>query len=270
VTEHADKLREVFAAHQDQTPDPAAVYARVQELSRKYQKRRRGAVVAGSAFVGVGLIAGAAQLPAVLSAGGGQGVGSGMVSGAQPAVVSVAPTFSERQALDAYFDAGYDYEDAMRLAVLWNKKADAYAIKAEAGRRLLAGETLPFPATPDEDVPETPDPLNEKALDAYFDAGYVYEDAVRLAQIWKLTDPGDAKLRAGKMLLAHKKLPIRPQPANVAAARDAARVDAFFAKGYDYDDAVRLAKIWKLATPYDAKVLGGKKILAGQPLPIKP
>ena len=43
VTEHGDQLREAFETHEHLAPDPAAVYARVQELSRGYQRRRRGA-----------------------------------------------------------------------------------------------------------------------------------------------------------------------------------------------------------------------------------
>ena len=35
-------------------------------------------------------------------------------------------------------------------------------------------------------------------------------------------------------------------------------MNAFFEAGYDYDDAVKLAKMWKLADPYQAKVAGGK------------
>jgi hypothetical protein len=271
VTEHADKLREAFETHENQTPDPAAVYARVQQLSQKYQRRRRTAVVAGSAFVGVGLIAGAAQIPAVLAGVGGGGGGSDIYVGvAPPAAVSASPSASEKDALEAYFTAGYDFEDAMRLAVLWNKKAEPYEIKAEAGRKLLAGETLPFPATPDEQVPPTPDPASEKAREAFFDAGYVWEDAVRLAQIWKLTDPGEAKVVAGKKLLAHEALPFKPKPGNVVDAKEAAQVEAFFEAGYPYEAAVKLAELWKLPSPYDAKVLAGKKLLAGETLPIEP
>ena len=267
MTEHADQLREAFETHENQTPDPAAVFARVQQLSQKYRRRRRNAVVAGGAFLGVGLIAG---VPIAIA-----GVGSGgepvlMPAAAPPSAASPASTASDQVALDAYFKAGYDYDDAMRLAVLWHRKADAYAIKAEAGRKLLAGETLPFAATPDEEPPATPDPVAEKQWQAFFGAGYVWEDAVKLAQIWKLKDPADAKIMAGKKLLAHQQLPIKPRPANIAAAREARQVEAFFNKGYDVDDAVQLAKIWKLKTAYDAKALGGKKLLAGETLPIQP
>jgi hypothetical protein len=44
----------------------------------------------------------------------------------------------------------------------------------------------------------------------------------------------------------------------------------FFDKGYDYEDAQRLAELWKLPSPWDAKVTAGQKIEAGEPLPFKP
>jgi hypothetical protein len=56
----------------------------------------------------------------------------------------------------------------------------------------------------------------------------------------------------------------------VQAARDALAVEEFFDRGYDYDDAVKLAKLWKLKSPYDAKIAAGKKLLDGETLPIRP
>jgi hypothetical protein len=47
-------------------------------------------------------------------------------------------------------------------------------------------------------------------------------------------------------------------------------VAAYFNAGYNYDDAVALAKLWHLATPYDAKVAGSQRLTAGQTLPIQP
>jgi len=34
VIDHGDQLREAFETHENLAPDPAAVYARVQELAR--------------------------------------------------------------------------------------------------------------------------------------------------------------------------------------------------------------------------------------------
>ena len=49
-----------------------------------------------------------------------------------------------------------------------------------------------------------------------------------------------------------------------------ADVNAFFAAGYTYDDAVTLSKMWSISDTYQVKVDAGQKLLAGQTLPIKP
>jgi hypothetical protein len=57
-----------------------------------------------------------------------------------------AQTVTEEVALDAYFGNGYGYEDAVRLAARWHPgstDADVPSVKAEAGRRILAGQDLP-------------------------------------------------------------------------------------------------------------------------------
>ena len=272
---HGDQLREAFAKKESLAPDAAAVYARVQELSQTYKRRRLGGQVAGGAVLSAGLIAGVISLPAVLP---------GDPAATNPAIIAAAPaspapsvpaTDPSKERMEgyynAYFDAGYDYEDAERLAVLWQTKAEPYQIKAEAGRRLLAGETLPFPATPD--APETPrpqDPQAEREREAYFAAGYGWDEAVRLAKIWKLSDPDEAKAMGGKKLLAGQKLPVKPSAEGVRYALEYKRVNAFFEAGYEIEDAVKLAKIWKTKDAYGAKVEGGKRLIAGQKLPIQP
>jgi hypothetical protein len=275
VTEHGDQLRSAFETHEHLAPDAAAVYSRVQELSRSYQRRRWGVQAAGGAVLGVSLIAGAISLPGLLP---GQqkpdsvSVGAATMPNMKPsAAPSTPPSQAEQQKqIDAYFNAGYDYDDAVVLAKLWKSKDEIGAVKVEAGRRLLAGETLPIRATPDDPETEAPEisAKDQKRLDAYFGAGYNYDDAVKLARLWKLADPYAAKVEGGKRLLADKKLPVKPSA--VGAAKEEARVTAFFKAGYDYDDAVTFAKLWKLADPYSAKVEGGKRLLAGDTLPIKP
>jgi hypothetical protein len=275
VNEHGDQLRTAFETHEHLAPDAAAVYSRVQELSRSYQRRRWG-VQAGGAVLGVSLIAGAAiTLPGLLSGQEKQqsvNAGAATMPNMAPSVTpSTPPSDADLQKrYDAYFNAGYDYDDAIVLAKLWNLTDEPGAIKAEAGRRLLAGETLPIRATPNDPATETPEisATDQKRLDAYFAAGFNYDDAVKLAKLWKLADPYAAKVEGGKRLLADKKLPVKPSA--VAEAKEAARVNAFFNAGYDYDDAVQLAKLWKKSDPYQAKIEAGKRILAGDTLPIKP
>ncbi|HEX5200371.1 hypothetical protein ACFQS1_24475 [Paractinoplanes rhizophilus] len=280
MTEHADKLREAFETHENQAPDPAAVYARVQELSTKYRRRRRGLQAAGGAALAAVAVAGVVTLPNLLPGNARNTSSVSFPAGAVPtsAAPSSLPPISAIQLneyLNAYVDAGYDYDDAVRLADLWHLTDDVAHVKAEAGRRLLAGEALPFPATPNSEEP-APDPDDpeikamQEQLAAFFGAGYTWDEAVKLAKIWHLADPSDAKTKAGKKLLAHETLPVKPKPANIKAAKEAKQVEAFFKKGYDVDDAIQLSKIWHLKTAYQAKVEGGKRILAGQTLPLQP
>lgn len=272
MTDHADQLRETFQDHENLAPDSAAVYRRVRELSRIYKRRRRGAQVAGTAALGAGLIVGAIHVPSLLAR---PSSSNGMLSFGAPGspAPSVAASYSQAD-LDkdwaAYFAAGYGYDDAVQLAALWHIDQNIGLVKAEAGRRLLAGETLPVRPHPNPSDTATPDPAATAALQAFFDAGYVWDDAVQLATLWHLSDPSDAKVTAGKKLEAGETLPIAPKPENVAAAKEAAAVAKFFAAGYTYDDAVQLAKLWNLKDASAAKVAAGQKLLAGQTLPIKP
>ncbi|HVX09321.1 hypothetical protein [Humibacter sp.] len=126
-------------------------------------------------------------------------------------------------------------------------------------------------AKKDAAAPVAAPTAEDTALDAYFSAGYDYDDAVALQKMWNESDPFQTKVDAGNKLLAGEQLPIAPgsaAPAPAEAGDDA--VSAYFNAGYDYDDAVQLAKMWHLATPYDAKVAGGKKLQQGETLPIEP
>jgi hypothetical protein len=275
VTEHADQLREAFETHENQAHDPVAVYARVQELSTRYRRRRRSIQVAGGTVLAAVAVAGVVSLPNLLPGNARNTSTISYPAGAVPtsAAPSTIPSLSQQdlqKGLAAYFAAGYDFDDAVKLASLWHVKAEPMKVKAEAGLRLLAGEALPFPATPNPIDTATPDPQAEKQYEAFFYAGYTWTEAEKLAKIWHLSDPSDAKLMAGKKLLAGETLPVKPKPANIATALESKRVDAFFKKGYDVNDAVKLAKLWHLKNAYVAKVEGGKRILAGQTLPIQP
>lgn len=271
MTDHGDQLREAFGTHENDTPDPAAVYARVQQLSQTYQRRRRGAQLAGGAVLGAGLFVGAFQVPALISGPAANDVT--MVAPAAPSAPVVSPAELAKQAVadakgvDAFFAAGYGLDEAAQLAAIWKMDAkDLGAVKAEAGQRLLDGTKLPVQPDP-AGVEEAKD---SAALDAFFDAGYDYDSATELAEIWKLDDPAAAKAKAGQWLLDGKKVPVDAEPLQQPSAEESDQVTAFFGAGYEVEDAAELAKLWKLDAAYDAKVAGGKKLLAGEALPIQP
>ncbi|GAB1646542.1 hypothetical protein [Krasilnikovia sp. MM14-A1259] len=221
MNEQANALHEVFTAEEGLAPDSGAVYARVQELSQKYRRRRRGAQVAGGAVLGAGLIAAAVNLPALLPAASQQGNAAPAYAAGAPApasapasvaasapagVPSVSPVDTQRY-LDKYFSAGYDLSEAQKLAKLWNMKDDDLLdVKAKAGRLLLAGESLPV-KPPNVDTGST---REERAVNEFFRAGYTIKDAAKLSKIWHTKDAYAAKVRGGEKLLAGHSLPIKP------------------------------------------------------------
>jgi hypothetical protein len=121
-------------------------------------------------------------------------------------------------------------------------------------------------------TPPTPLPadLVSRQLDAYFRAGYSYDDAVLLARVWNDATPYDAKVFAGGKLLQQIPLPIKPGQTAAQASTDTALM-TFTDHGYSYPDALKLAAAWKMGGPgtnlQEVKVLAGRKLMAGLPLP---
>ncbi len=106
----------------------------------------------------------------------------------------------EDQALNAYFEAGLDYDHAVELAELWGYDDPATA-KIVKGKFLLGviDDLPPFGGHEDN--------LEVRAVEAFFEAGYDYEDAVLLADFWGSDDPYWAKVAKGKFLLGVADLP---------------------------------------------------------------
>ncbi|MEU4619339.1 hypothetical protein AB0G04_05060 [Actinoplanes sp. NPDC023801] len=281
MTEHGDRLREAFTKHEKETPDPAAVYARVEELAQKYKWRRRGAQAAGGVALSAGLIAGITQLPGILphdpaATPAFQVAAPASTPTAPPTLDPSAPLTEDevKEGLQAYFEAGFGYDNAVELAGLWKLGTDRIAqVKAVAGQKLLSGETLPVKPEQNPDTPASEEPVDEEAvkqLDKFFLAGYGWDEAVKLARLWKMDDPSDAKVEAGKRLLAGEKLPIKPDPKRLEEAKEARLANIFWDAGYDSEDATKLAKLWKMDDTYDAKVEAGRRLNAGETLPIQP
>jgi hypothetical protein len=310
MNENIDQLRETFAAHEYLTPNPTEVLKKAGLRARSYQRRRLAARATGVSVLGAGIVAGGVRLPDLLrsqhgSTGGvtvGQtaaglsaptaGVANAPIaiptavpSSTPSAIASATPiaspsapaspaAYNEQQELNAYFGDGYDYNNAMALATLWHE-TDIEKVKADAGLKLLQGATLPV--TPNG-TPETP---QEKAQDAFFAAGYGYDDAVTLAGLWHETDLTQVKAEAGQKLLDGESLPIAvpsPSPTPVASTPTAPEVStaqeqelaAYFAAGYDYNDAIQLGTLWHQSDLLQIKTDAGQKLLAGQALPIPP
>ncbi|MDY1003886.1 hypothetical protein [Curtobacterium sp. CFBP9011] len=167
----------------------------------------------------------------------------------------------EAKDINAYYAAGYGYEDALDLAVLWNS-ADRPHAKTTAGAALIAGRALPF--APGQGFARSyteAQRLRAFALTESDDPGL----PARLAASWRISEQA-AKVKAGGLALANQPVPLEhPTP----SAGDAEA--AFFAAGYDFADAQELAQAWKIDT-YSAKVKAGQDLLSTPQiaLPIKP
>lgn len=108
-----------------------------------------------------------------------------------------------------FFRSGYTYEDAGVLARHWG--VDVAEAKARAGSELTTVGVLPF-VDPAPAEPSSTTPQDEARFDAFFEAGYDYDDSVLLARHWGFDPDGfvEAKLKAGGLLLDDQPLPEVP------------------------------------------------------------
>jgi hypothetical protein len=280
MNQETTQLTEAFAAHEHLAPDAALVLAKANGIARSMQRRRWAVRATGGAALGVGLVASGIALPGAFGhANSNQTVRTIQPADSPSPSPSASPaTYTADQEWNAYFEAGYRYDDAQQLATLWHDNDNIGTIKAAAGLKLLDGEKLPIPPS---GTPETP---VEKAQTAYFGAGYDYNDAVTLGQMWHETNIQHVKTKAGQELLDGQTLPIKPSDPSVpgtltgtsasglgsGAAGDASALAAYFAAGYDYNDAVALGKVWHQTDTDQIKAAAGQKLLDGQQLPIAP
>lgn len=114
---------------------------------------------------------------------------------------------------------------------------------------------------------ETGSVAQDAAAQEFFDAGYTPDDADELARQWKSPCTYGAKVLAGERLAAGQGLPLQPGGTD---ASDSAAAQRFFDAGYTLDDADELAREWKVADTFEAKVLAGERLAAGQRLPVEP
>lgn len=118
-------------------------------------------------------------------------------------------------------------------------------------------------ASSEQQAPAASEPdLGGPARAAFWDAKYTYEQLLALAAEWKV-DELEAKVQAGQRILANDTSEINAVVGAAGQGAGPAPVQAFFASGYSYDDAVELAEEWGTGT-YDAKVRASGLIAAGQ------
>jgi len=184
-------------------------------------------------------------------------------------VAVLAPQLGGRGAAPTPTVVGAPGAEPLKATTALQPAATATATPAPTGTAPTSGAS---PAPSGDTTFVVPD-----SWPAFFAAGYDYDDAVALAALWHTASVEDAKTRAGQELTAGATLPIAPGSAPAApdpsapagSTADGAAVDAFFAAGYDYADAVTLAGLWG-GDPYEAKVSAGRELLAGATLPVAP
>jgi hypothetical protein len=295
--EEREILLDTFEAHSGTKVDTADVLAKVDAISRSRRRNRWVVQVTGVSLVTVGLVAGGITLPGLLSNAGPHSRSTTVNTASQGST-----THTQAQDLNAFFAAGYGYTDAESLATLWNE-TNITRVKAEAGQKLLDGETLPVKPSGDPVAP------TDNSVEAFFNAGYDYNDAVALAGIWHTTDAYQAKVKGGKQIENGESLPIPPsgQPGSGSASstsstklsklglkkmliikRDAAKAGgapgvssgttdgltpamaAYADAGYDYTNAQQLAAMWHETDIAQVKAQAGQKLLDGETLPVQP
>lgn len=127
--------------------------------------------------------------------------------------------------------------------------------------QIAVAQTLP--ATPEIRVVAQSD---QKELDAFYDSGYSYWDAMVLADFWG-QDVTEAKSRVGAKLLGPVEsklfLQLTLTDARSKALGNAEELRIFGASGYSYDDAEKLARFWGKDNAFEGKLMIERNLILG-------
>lgn len=173
--------------------------------ARRFPRRRL--VTVGVVAVGLS-VAGAGTAMAVAPASPVSRVVAGALADAGIDWSFMPAGYTQAQ-YEAFWGGGHTVEDVEALSALWD--LDVTETKAKAGQMLIDGEALPLEGV------RTPVEIDGSGLpaegadprDAFWDAGYTYDDAVALSELWS-TDVYETKATAGQKILDGEQLPIAP------------------------------------------------------------
>lgn len=163
----------------------------------------------------------------------------------------------------AYVKSSYRYEDAELLAQLW--EIPLGEAKQVIGHKIIHGieGLLPAGVEPDSKTTDPKASWDDKALDAFFNSPFSYEDAERLAQLWSQPDAYAGKKLIGAKILSGNKHLVAKLFKGSARSEEEKWLDTFFNSSYTYDDADLLSQLWSLSSVYEGKKLIGAKLLNG-------
>jgi hypothetical protein len=130
--------------------------------------------------------------------------------------------------------------------------------------QIAVAQTLPATPLICQSAPRVAQSPDE--LEAFFNAGYGYWDAMVLAKFWG-EGVMDAKWRAGAKLLGPIESKVYLQfvvtDARSKALANAQSLNFYRESGYNYDDAERLARFWGKDTAYEGKLMIERNIIMG-------
>lgn len=162
-------------------------------------------------------------------------------------------------------EAGYDYDDSVLLARVWG--TDPAGAKGIVEQKIATGNEYAVLWVLEEArlgfVPE-PTTAEDAAIAAFLTGDrFTYCDARLLAEHWQI-DVHAAKVAIGTKLRARQEdvLDATLRPARyVAVSRG--KTCEFWETGYGYEDAERLAMLWRIPVP-DAKARVGDMVMRGE------
>jgi hypothetical protein len=240
-----DELRDALRYQALQAPEPLAVQARINRAVDRRRRRSQVLAVASATLAVGGLGLGVQALrPSshhVVNTGGTpttlpivpssrlpspSGSGSPSASATVPpsrtpspvpltsrAVAGNSPAAptggTPNDAIDAFFAASYQYDDAVTLSQLW--QTDAFTAKAIAGQILRDGGSLPVkPGQVRPTMSAGQTGLAAEDRDRFFAAGYSQSQAAELATLWQETDVELVTVVAGQQMADGVALPVAP------------------------------------------------------------
>jgi hypothetical protein len=187
--------------------------------------RRRGRLIAaGAVAAALSVVGGAGAAMAVAPTSAVSVAVSGALQEAGVSWEGMPDGYTQAQ-YEAFWGAGYSYDDVLALNELWS--TGDTATKARAGQLILDGQEVPVaPSGPDEAVDEAGSPVGDTPIEgsdpseagvaytpeqyeAFWGAGYTIEDMEALSDLWS-TEALETKARAGQMILDGQTLPVAP------------------------------------------------------------